>query len=351
MNKFKLFVNIFVLLGMLALVIIHLMQNKQAAENRIYHYDKEKPIPVFGAVLSDQSGMREKSFSGTFEAMNEVKINAETQGKIIAVYVKEGQRVVKGQALAKIDDRMLQLQMNVMETKLTALKKDEKRYIHLTDDDAVPGVSLEKIQNSIATLEAEKKSLLEQIHKCTVSAPFEGIITLKLCETGAFASPAIPLFELVNLSALKFVVHVAEHDLGTFSAEQHYSITCGAENREISAALLQVSNKGGIGNSFKVEFSVESKADIRPKMLGELHFEYRAPKTKNLTIPAHAILGSESNPEIYCLQNGKAKRTPVHITGRNGDEISITGEISAGDTVITGGFINVFDNARVVVKL
>lgn len=346
----KRIISILIIVGVLAIVVIQLAQNKKDGENRVYHYDKEAPVTVFGEVVKEKSETQNKTISGLFESMNEVKVSADIQGKITQIYIEEGQKVSKGQALLKMDDQMLQLQLNVLETKLDGLKKDESRYTTLSNEDAVPGITLEKTQNAIATIEAEKKTILEQINKSTVRAPFDGVVSMKFCEVGGFASPAVPLFELINQKELKFVINVPEDDLYLFMESQTYSVSTGVNNKSISASLIQVSSKGGMGNSFKVEFTLDNSNGIKPKMNGELKFVTNPSKSNALIISSKAIIGSESNPEIYIVSNGKAVRTPISILSRNGDYLSVNGEIKKGDTIVIGGFINLFDNANVIVN-
>lgn len=346
----KRIISIVVIVGILGIIIIQLAQNKKEAENRVYQYDKEAPIKVFGEVVKDKNETQNKVFSGVFESMNEVKVSAEVQGKIIQIYVKEGQKVAKGQALLKIDNQMLHLQLNVLETKLEGLRKDESRYSTLTGEDAVPAITLEKTQNAIATIEAEKKTILEQINKSIVRAPFNGVVATKFCEVGGFASPAVPLFELINQADLKFVINVPEEDLYLFTDGQDYSVKSGIANKTLAAHLSQVSSKGGMGNSFKIEFTLDDSNGLKPKMNGELKFASDQTSADGLTISSKAIIGSETNPEIYLVSNGRALRTPISILSRNGDNLSVSGKIKQGDTIVTGGFVNLFDNARVIVN-
>lgn len=347
----KKYITLFIIAGILAIIVIKLVKNKNEATNRVYLYDKESPIPVFSEIVSGKNQIQQKSYSGVFESMNEVKVSADIQGKIAQIFVNEGQKVTTGQVLLKIDDAMLQLQLNVLETKLSGLKKDETRYSNLSKDDVVPGITLEKTKNAIETIEAEKKTILEQINKSVVKAPFNGIITLKFCEIGGFASPAVPLFEIINQTELKFVVNVPEEDLHLFTNNQEYYIQANNLNEKpLLAKLLQVSSKGGIGNSFKIEFSFDKTTNIKSKMIGNVTFTSKGDKINELIIPSSAVLGSESNPEIYLVKNGKATRTQISITSRNSNSLSVNGEIAIGDTIITGGFINLFDNANVTVN-
>lgn len=346
----KRIISILAIVGILAIIVIQLAKNKSEAQNRVYHYDKEAPIQVFGQVAKGSNSSQDKVFSGVFESMNEVKVSADIQGKITRIFVKEGQKVSKGQSLLKMDDQMLQLQLNVLQTKLDGLKKDEARYLKLSNDDAIPAITLEKTQNAIATIEAEKQTIREQINKSTVRSPFNGVVSMKFCEVGGFASPATPLFEIINQSELKFVINVPEEDLYLFTDDQRYAIQTSGKNEPITAQLSQVSSKGGMGNSFKVEFQLDDSKGLKSKMIGELQFASNETKSDAISISSKAIIGSESNPEIYVVSEGKAKRTPISILSRNGDVISVSGGIKQGDTIVTGGFINIFDNANVIVN-
>lgn len=344
--------GILILLGIIIIIVVQLATNKTIAENRVYIYDKENQIPVFAEVVDNKSHKTNKSYSGVFEALNEVKISSETQGVIEKVFVREGDNVKKGEPLVKIDDQMLRLSLEVLETKIDGLRKDEERYLKLTENEAVPGIKLEKAQNALETLEAEKQAILEQINKTTVRAPFDGIISMKFCETGQFAAPAMPLMELVNTSQLKLVVHINEQDLSYFNQETNYHVVPDADiQTPIKAELWQISEKGGIGNSFKIEFLInQSQINLKPKMFGTLVFETQNNDDRAVQIPSRAILGSQTHPEVYLIKNGKAKRTPIVISRRNADLLTVKDGIKSGDSLITGGFINLFDDANVIVK-
>lgn len=346
----KRILSIVVIVGVLVIIVVKLTQNKTHAENRVFQYNKETPTKVFGEVITTANKAQSKSFNGLFESRNEVKLSADIQGKIKQILVTEGQKVSKGQVLLKLDDEMLQLKLNVLETKLEGLKKDKKRYETLAEEDAVPAIKLEKTKNAIATLTAEKKTILEQINKSTLKAPFSGVLSVQFCEVGGFASPAVPLFELINETDLKFVIQVSEENLSLFSNKHSYHVQTGLAHKTISVKLSQVSAKGGVGNNFKVEFYLNNSEGIKPKMNGVLRFETTETKATTVSIPSKSIIGSESHPEIYLVSNGKAVRTPISILTRNGNTLSVSGNIKQGDTVITGGFINLFDNANIKVN-
>lgn len=91
----------------LAALVLFLKRNKDVAQSKVYHYDKELPVNVEVDTLKLQAVDEQQYFSGSFEPEKEVKLGAETPGKIKGIFVDNGSNVRKGQGLIKIDDELL----------------------------------------------------------------------------------------------------------------------------------------------------------------------------------------------------------------------------------------------------
>jgi multidrug resistance efflux pump len=64
--------------------------------------------------------------------------------------------------------------------------------------------------------------------KTVVVAPFNAIVTLKMTEAGSFAAPGVPLFQLTDISSLRFTINVPEGDLNLFHDQPSVAkIHCG----------------------------------------------------------------------------------------------------------------------------
>ena len=71
---------------------------------------------------------------------------------------------------------------------------------------------------------------------------------------------------------------------------------------------------------------------------------------KRLIIPASAIVGSAIKPQVYIVEQGKAKLQAITIADRKGNMAIIHSGLHDGDVVITGGLINLYDGANVESK-
>ncbi len=345
----KKYTGILILIGIIAIVVIQLGKNKQTSKNRIYQYDKEQVITVHSQLISQNKLKDEQAFSGVFEADREVKINTDIPGKVIAVYIEEGENVKKGQLLAKLDDLLLRNQLKTIKNQINGLEIDVNRYTILTEADAIQGVKLEKIETALRAANIQRETVLEKIQKTSIRAPFKGVATKKMTEVGSYAAPGMPLFILTNISELKFTLHVTETDLNRFNlGTTHRIIADSYPDKELIGEIEMIGSKGNMGNSFPVQFVMKNtpKDLIKSKMFGTVSIGI-SNNSNELSIPSDAVIGSHIEPQVYVIQNGIAKLKNITISRRINNVSMVSKGLNNGDEIITAGFINLFDGANV----
>ncbi|MFC3414322.1 efflux RND transporter periplasmic adaptor subunit [Algoriphagus hitonicola] len=335
-------------LALVAIVAITLVSNKKTSQERVYIYDKEQTVSVFAMKVSEGQLDNQRGFSGVIEPIRESKISAEVQGKVTRVAVELGQVVSANQLLLQQDVALLQLQLKATEVQKGGLEADLKRYQILVENEAIQGIQLEKTELALAGLEVQIATLKEQIAKSSIRAPFGGIVTAKMTEAGDFAAPGKPLVQVTDISRVKLTVQIPENDLNYFQSGSTQLVTITSLSKEIAAKVTLVGSRGSIGNSFPVELTFENTADLAVKagMFGEITVNAEL-DTKGIVLPASALVGSELQPQVYVIQDGKAKLQAVEISRRVGDQLLLKSGIKPGDVVITGGLVNVFEGANV----
>ena len=373
-------------LALIAAIVLRLKKNKEQVQQNVYTYDKTQPIHIEAETLVLSNIDAGFSYSGTFEAFKEVKISAETQGKINALYADAGSYVKKGQILAKLDDVLLTQQLNALNVQIENIKSefdiqlqanqiqidgfeaDKKRYSVLAAADAIQGVQLEKTelqlktaqnqrktilqQSALKNLEAQKNLLVEQINKTTIYAPFNGIVTAKLTELGAYAAPAVPLLQITDISQLKFTINVPENDLALFKLNKTYSVTADAYPETIlSGKTTMVGSKANIGNSFPIQLTLNNTGDskIKAGQFGKIKAGGNTSE-KGVIIPASAIVGTAEQTQVYIVKDNKAVLKNIIVSKRMDNKALVSNGLAVGDSVVTKGFISLFDGANVLLK-
>ncbi|MCR9013866.1 efflux RND transporter periplasmic adaptor subunit [Aquiflexum gelatinilyticum] len=334
-------------LVIVAAIAFKLFSNKQTATERVFHYNKDQNINVMAQKLTKESVQQESAFTGAFVAQKESNLSGELQGKVNAVMVENGDPVRKGQVLVQLDNTMLVWQQKAIEVQIEGLESDLKRYKILVENDAIQGIQLEKTEMALKSASVQHQSLQEQIKKTSIRAPFDGIVTAKMTEVGDFAAPGKPLVQVSNLKDLNLLIQVSEQDLSLFQNGQTVDILVPVINMETTGKVSMVGVKSNPGNSFPVELKVSNSNDLKIKagFLGEVSIS--DPSMQNrILIPSSAIVGSDLEPKVYLIKNGKAQLTTISISKRIQNKVLVDSGLQEGDTLVIGGVINVFEGAN-----
>lgn len=255
-------------------IAFKLKKNKAISEERVFHSEPaEAAAPISSGVATTPKETSALLFTGTFEPNRETKISAETAGKINQITVDAGSIVSKGQTLVQLDHSLLRLQLESLDVQIEGLSADVNRYSILAKADAVQGVQLEKAVLGMKAAQVQRATILEQIAKTTIKAPFGGVVYAKLNEVGGFAAPGVPLLHLLEISPLKFTINVPESDLKYFSIGQTYNITADAfPEKRLSGKVSMIASKANLGNSFPVQFTVNNFSNhaLRAGMFGKI---------------------------------------------------------------------------------
>ena len=351
MNWKRIFL-IIVPLIIIGLVAFRLRNNKQLAEEKVYHYDKTQPVGVEVDTISLEEIHTTKKYSGTFEPYRETNVNAEIQGKVNSVMVDVGDHVKEGQHLILQDNALLQLQLEAVEIQIEGLQNDVRRYTILSSADAVQGVQLEKAELGLKSAKVQKATLREQINKSAIKAPFDGVVTAKYTEKGAFGAPGVPLLQITDIHLLKFTVYVPERELELFTIGQEYLIRADAfPDSAFTGKTVMIGSQSNKAGSFPVQFHVVNSPGLAVKagMFGELSLRSEG-SAQGYLIPASAVLGSTSEPKVYLIREGKAQLHNIVVATRMESKVAVSKGLKEGDVIVTNGFVNLFDGANVSVK-
>ena len=176
------------------------------------------------------------TFTGTIHARYDMPISAEGEsGRITAVLVEAGDRVKRGQVLARIDQSVLRPQLNRLAASLEEAKAqaalsaaEYRRAQGVEASGALSGEEIARREAAAVTDEARVKVAAAQLAeaearlgKTAIVAPADGIVLTRNAEVGQTASPGgEPLFRLARDGEIEMRGQVAERDLAALSVGQ-----------------------------------------------------------------------------------------------------------------------------------
>jgi RND family efflux transporter MFP subunit len=187
-----------------------------------------------------------------------------------------------------------------------------------------------------------------------ITAPFSGRITERLVHPGALAGPsASPLFHLEQISRLRLVVPVPEHDLGQIQPGRVVEFRVPAYPGQTFSGKIARSagSLDARARTMAVEIDVaNAKATLAPGMFPDVAWPIvRA--TPAMLVPVTAIVTTTERTFVIRVKNGAAEWVTVKKGPSSGaDQVEVTGALSAGDVVVRRGTDEIRAGSRVVVK-
>jgi len=297
---------------------------------------------------------------GNVMTKQNVLIYPEMPGTLLRVYVKEGQRVSKGQLLASIDDGGLGSQLNQLKTQLTLAKTTFERQKKLWDQKI--GSEIQFLQAK-ATYEAQEnavKQLESQLGKSTIKAPFSGIIDDVIKEQGTVVAPGpgSEVFRIVNLLDMYISVDVPERYVGNVTKGKEVNVYFPVLGDSVVTKVRQTGNFINPDNrSFMVEIPVPNKnGTVKPNLSARVKINDYTNESA-LLIPQSIISeNAEGNQYIYALTNkesdtiAEAKKMIITTGKTKGNYVEVLSGLNNGAYLIQEGARSVKDGQKVEIK-
>jgi RND family efflux transporter MFP subunit len=350
MNK-KNIILIILGIGLIALTVLKLKSNKEKAAEKIYIHDSDAPILVETTKAENHTFASAFNYLGSFEPYRQNMIGSDASGKLIRLDVQEGDRVAQGQVIAKIDDELLQIQLQNIEVSIEGQRNDDQRNEALSRDKAIPEVQIEKTKLGIKSAELQKKQLQKQLRSTNITAPFSGVITKKMVDLGSVIGPGSPLVEITDISSLKLTISVPERDILKFRNGQTVEVKADVYGTKIfQGKVTFLSVQADKSHNFKVQITVPNvKNELMAGMYGTASLSNSNSVTA-LSIPRKALVGSTKDPQVYIVKNGKARLTSFNAGTSDGEFIEVISGITAQDRIVIKGQVNIQDNSNVKIS-
>lgn len=328
-------------------------------DERITELDTTKNIPLittFKATHEEFNHMLE--LQGSVTTKNLLVITPEYNGILTNVYVKEGQKVSKGQILAKIDDGGLGQQLAQMQIQSDLAKTTFERQKRLWDQKIGSEIQYLQAKSNYESQAAAVNQMNQQIAKTTVRAPFSGTIDDVITEQGSVvAAGQSQLMRIVNLDDMYIETEVPERYVSDIIVGKKVEVEFPVLGKTMDATVRQASNFINPANrTFKVEVAVPNKEKaIKPNLTARLRInDYTSEKA--LLIPQSIISeNSEGAQYVYVVKNknaqgeGVANRVIIKTGKTQGDVIEVLEGIEDGTEIIQEGARSVRDGQTVKV--
>ena len=295
---------------------------------------------------------------GSVDTKKNIVITPEMSGILKQVFVKEGQRVSKGQILARVDDGGMSQQVAQLQIQADLAKTTYERQKRLWDQKI--GSEIQYLQAK-SGYEAQQKAvdqLQVQLSKTAIRAPFSGVVDDVITEQGSVvAAGQSQIFRIVNLRDMYIEAVIPEKYLTSVTkgkdVEVYFPVLGG---EPINEKIRQASDFIDPNNrTFKIEIAVKNKdGNIKPILTAKLKInDYTNPKA--ILIP-QSVISENADGEQYVYladslqgKTAKAKRAFITTGKTQGDFIEILKGLTDGDAIVNEGARSVNDGQEITI--
>jgi len=344
----------------------------------------KKSIAVNQSVVSLNDIVETISATGKIQPQTEIKISADVSGEIVALFVKEGDDVMKGDLLLKIkSDIYLSIleraeaslnsslaNLLMAEAQFQESQQNFNRNKKLLESEAISIADFEKIESqykvsklnvesakyAIISSEASVKEAKENLAKTKIYAPKNGTISRLNIEigervVGTAQMSGTEILSLANLNEMEVVVEVNENDILNVEIGDKVDIEVDAlANQNFKGVVSEIANSAdyvGISadqlTTFKVKIEIVDVANFKPGMTATVDI-ITAKLDNVLSVPIESITlryDSISDKKIECvflILDKEVKKVNVKTGIQDIDFIQIKEGLSLNQKVVSGPY-------------
>ncbi|WP_375191150.1 efflux RND transporter periplasmic adaptor subunit [Chryseobacterium sp.] len=331
---------------------------------------KNKEVPVY--VVKQKDTLITNQFVTDIQAKRNVEIRSRLDGIIQEIYVNEGQIVKKGQALFKINDAELQVELLKANANLKQTQADVriaevelKQVQSLHDKKFVANNELELVKAKLSSArakfafaDAEKKAVIQKINFSTVKAPFDGVLDIIPHKDGSLVTNGTLLTTLSQLDEVYAYFSIPEN--------QYFELL--AKDKLGKHQKIELTLPNGVAYQFNGALkSAESEID---RATGSIRYKVLFPNPNHLIkhgtsgklsisevqnnavmIPQKATFSIQDKTYIFLVdKNNKVKMTNIHVGTALKDSYLVESGVKKGDLIIYEGTQSLKDGDEVKIK-
>ena len=303
--------------------------------------------------------------SGYVVARSKAEISPKSVGRIAWLNLEEGQRVRKGELVARLESQELEAQRKqflasrdqaaaqlrnaqIERERAAALLKQQVGSQQAFD---AADAQQRQLEAGVNALEAQVRYVEELIRNAEIHSPIDGVVTVKKAFVGETVAPqgyggagsaGATFAVIVDLSSLEMEADINEQNLGKLRIGQPAEVALDAyPDRPYRAHLRQIvptadRQKGSV----KVKVEIEGKDErVLPEMSCRVVF--LAPETKGnekgkpkVMVPASSVVELSGKKGILELRGGKAVFVPLQLGAAVGGQLEVVSGAAGGEEIV-----------------
>lgn len=334
-----------------SLVGYRLFKNKEKTVSNEKGSGKRE-VKVYGMVVSGKPFSDFLSLTGSIEANEIVDLKSEISGLVEILNFEEGNTVLAGQLLVRINDAELRAQLDEIQTKSNLAQENDRRAKLLLEKEAISQEEYDIASADYRTTKSQIQLIQAQINKTVIKAPFSGTVGLRSISRGSYITPTTTIAQLVDMSKVKLQFSIPEKYAVKVKVGEQVRFTVQGTDEVFYATVYALDPF--IEESTRTlrvrAIAINPNKKMIPGAFANITFPLETIKD-GLLVPTEALIPIQNGKKLFIKKGGMAKEILVETGGRSDSVVLVTKGIVEGDTVLTSGVMSLRDGSTVQVTL
>jgi RND family efflux transporter MFP subunit len=291
-------------------------------------------------------------FTGTTQPVDQTIVKARVSGRLAEVLVREGDRVARGQLLARFETNELQSRVNERQSALDAARADarwtardlgdketlaKRNIVSQSALDAARSTAENKA-SMVSVAEAQLEIAQRNLGDAQVKAPFDGVVGERIANQGESLPIDGKILALLDTSHVEVAAQMPAADVVRLKVDQPVTVSLeGFGDREFQGRITRISPTAQPGSrSIPVYVEITDRHDALRGGLFAMGSVVVAEKGHALAVPAAAMRKDEQGDYVLAVENGVLVRKPVGAvrTWSRGELVEVKG-LESGLTIVS----------------
>jgi len=289
----------------------------------------------------------------TISSDADAPVPAKVAGEVVDILVEEGDVVVQGQVLARLDGQRLRLQMEQAKANLEMASREYDRTINLHERGLVSSTAFDAMKFDMESLRANYELKRLYYDYSNIRAPISGVVSARDIKLGQHLGVNEISFRVTDTRQLVAYLKIPQSELARISAGHSAEIRVDAMPDQVfTASISRVSPTIDARNgTFRATAYVNNDAGLlAPGMFGRFAIAYEKHEDA-LTIPAEAVVEEDNQSVVYVVTNGEAERRVIKTGIRSNGIVEVIDGVDQQEQIVVTGQSSLRDGSRVLASL
>ena len=286
-----------------------------------------------------------KEFPGKLLPVEQSKLAFEIPGKIKYIYVDVGDKVEKGQILAKLDDREANARLNQAKASYELSVQVFDRFEDLRQQGHISIQDLDKAKSDLTIAESQYEFYKVKLEQTNLISPYSGIIQSRFLDSGTVISQGIPILEIIDSNYVEAHISVPVLYLNDMEIGNDYDFEVDGKKTKAEFSRLAPMSPGGSDSRLAI---FKFKSFVNPGSIAKLNIKINK-QSRGTWVPLRSL--SQSDQGLWALytinEENTVVRDLVEIVYFEDQYAFVNGTIKDGDLIVLGGATKIIPGKKI----